>query len=64
MQCTRVLVLNITRKLSKDQQIIIGHLSYSTAKLWNIANHAFFGKMVEMIKYKAKEYGIKVEVVD
>ncbi|RKX54976.1 MAG: hypothetical protein DRP24_05630 [Thermotoga sp.] len=23
-----------------------------------------FGKMVEMIKYKAKEYGIKVEVVD
>jgi len=41
MQCTRVLVLNITRKLSKDQQIIIGHLSYSTAKLWNIANHAF-----------------------
>ena len=41
MQITRVLVLDITRKLSKNQQIIIGHLSYSAAKLWNVANHAF-----------------------
>ncbi|MHC1568442.1 MAG: hypothetical protein ACXQTT_02405 [Candidatus Syntropharchaeia archaeon] len=40
LQTTRVLVVDITRKLSKEQRITIGHLSYSAANLWNVANHA------------------------
>jgi len=36
MQAIRVLTIDISRKLSREQQIIIGHLSYSAAKLWNI----------------------------
>jgi len=54
MQRTRVLVLDITRKLSKDQQIIIGHLSYSTSKLWNVANCAFKNQETDL--YHLKQY--------
>ena len=54
MQATRVLVLDITRKPSKDQQIIIGRLSYSAAKLWNIANHAFKNQETDL--YHLKHY--------
>ncbi|MCD6267101.1 MAG: hypothetical protein J7J14_01670 [Thermotogaceae bacterium] len=36
-----MLVVDITRKLSKGQQIIIEYLNYPAVRLWNIANHAF-----------------------
>jgi len=49
-----VLVVDITRKLSKGQQIIIGHLSYSAAKLWNVANHAFKNQETDL--YHLKHY--------
>ena len=37
MQTTRVLAM--TRKPSREHQITIGHLDYSRANLWNVANH-------------------------
>jgi len=54
MQVRRVLVLDITRRLSKEQQIIIGHLSYSAAKLWNVANYAFRNQQLDL--YHLKHY--------
>ena len=54
MQVTRVLTIDITRKLSKEQQIVIRHLSYSAAKLWNIANHTFKNQETDL--YHLKHY--------
>ena len=39
MQTTRVLAVDMTRKPSREHQITIGHLGYSKANLWNVANH-------------------------
>jgi putative transposase len=39
LQVTRVLTINLTRKLTDDQWIILNHLTYSASKLWNIANY-------------------------
>jgi len=39
MQVTRVLTINLTRKLTDEQWIILNHLTYSASKLWNVANY-------------------------
>ena len=52
MQAIRVLTIDITRKLSREQQIIIGHLSYSAAKLWNVANYAVKEHQINPFKLK------------
>jgi len=45
---TRVLALDVTRRLSKEQQIIIGHLTYFTSKLWNTDNCAIVSEEIEL----------------
>lgn len=50
----RVATINITRKLSKEQQIILGHLTYSTSKLWNVANYEIHNQNVNL--YELKQY--------
>ena len=52
MQAIRVLTIDITRKLSREQQIIIGHLSYSAAKLWNVANYVVKEHQINPFKLK------------
>jgi len=37
----RVAVFDLSRKLSKEQRIVLGHLTYSASKLWNVANYTF-----------------------
>ena len=37
----RVAVFDLSRKLSIEQKVILGHLTYSASKLWNVANYAF-----------------------
>ncbi|XRO74640.1 RNA-guided endonuclease InsQ/TnpB family protein [Methanocaldococcus sp. 28A] len=39
MEVTRVLTINLTRKLTDEQWIILNHLTYSASKLWNVANY-------------------------
>jgi putative transposase len=39
MQVTRVLTINLTRKLTNEQLTIINHLTYSASKLWNTSNY-------------------------
>ena len=39
MQITRVLTINLTRKLTNEQLTIINHLTYSASKLWNVSNY-------------------------
>ncbi|EHP86951.1 transposase, IS605 OrfB family [Methanotorris formicicus Mc-S-70] len=39
LEVTRVLTINLTRKLTNEQLIILNHLTYSASKLWNIANY-------------------------
>ncbi|WP_456371556.1 RNA-guided endonuclease InsQ/TnpB family protein [Methanocaldococcus sp.] len=39
MEVTRVLTINLTRKLTGEQWIILNHLTYSASKLWNVANY-------------------------
>ncbi|CAB3289947.1 transposase [Methanocaldococcus lauensis] len=39
MEVTRVLTINLTRKLTDEQWIILNHLTYSSSKLWNVANY-------------------------
>lgn len=36
---TKCFVLDLTRKTTKQLQIIFGHLTYSASKLWNVANY-------------------------
>ncbi|CAB3289621.1 protein of unknown function [Methanocaldococcus lauensis] len=37
MGVTRVLTINLTRKLTDEQWIILNHLTYSSSKLWNVS---------------------------
>jgi hypothetical protein len=37
MEVTRVIAIQLNP--TKEQQIIIGHLTYSASKLWNVANY-------------------------
>jgi len=39
MQVIRVLTINLTRKLTDEQWVILNHLTYSASKLWNVANY-------------------------
>ncbi|WP_288046383.1 transposase [Methanothermococcus sp.] len=39
MQVARVLTINLTRSLNKEQLTIINHLTYSASKLWNVSNY-------------------------
>ena len=39
LEVTRVLTINLTRKLTYEQRVILDHLTYSSSKLWNIANY-------------------------
>ncbi|MFU8653956.1 hypothetical protein [Methanotorris formicicus] len=39
MEVTRVSTINITRKLTHEQLVILNHLTYSASKLWNVANY-------------------------
>ncbi|XRP96241.1 RNA-guided endonuclease InsQ/TnpB family protein [Methanocaldococcus sp. 16A] len=39
MEVTRVLTINLTRKLTDEQWIILNHLTYFSSKLWNVANY-------------------------
>jgi len=48
VHATRVLVIDISRHLSKEQKIIIGHLTYSASKLWNVANYSVVNKEVKL----------------
>ena len=52
MIVTRVLTIDITRKLSREQRIIIDHLSHSAAKLWNVANYAFKNDQSDLYRLK------------
>ena len=37
----RVAVIDLSRKFAREQKIILGHLTYSASKLWNVANYTF-----------------------
>lgn len=51
MQITRVLTIQLS-KLTQDQQIIFGHLTYSASKLWNVANYAVENRQVKLNQLK------------
>jgi putative transposase len=56
MQITRVLTINLTRKLTNEQLTIINHLTYSASKLWNTSNY-------EVIQRNIKPNKIDVQMI-
>ena len=51
---TRVLTINLTRKLTKEQWIILNHLTYSASKLWNVANYQIIQGNVKLSELEKK----------
>jgi len=54
MQVTRVLTINLTRKLTEEQWIILNHLTYSASKLWNVANYQIIQGNVKLSELEKK----------
>ncbi|ADC69708.1 transposase, IS605 OrfB family [Methanocaldococcus sp. FS406-22] len=54
MEVTRVLTINLTRKLTKEQWIILNHLTYSASKLWNVANYQIIQGNVKLSELEKK----------
>jgi len=54
---TRILSINIDRHLTTEQKIILGHLTYSASKLWNIANYEVLENKTSIYELKAKLKG-------
>jgi len=54
LEVTRVLTINITRKLTEEQRIILGHLTYSAAKLWNVANYQIIQSNIKLSELEKK----------
>ena len=52
MQITRVLTINLTRKLTNEQLTIINHLTYSASKLWNISNYEVIQRNITLNQIK------------
>lgn len=52
-EVTRVITFDITRNLTKHNSIILGHLTYSASKLWNVANYAFKKQSVKLYDLKS-----------
>ena len=50
MQVTRVLTINLTRKLTNEQLTIINHLTYSASKLWNVSNYEVIQRNIKPSK--------------
>nr|WP_198003833.1 RNA-guided endonuclease TnpB family protein [Methanocaldococcus sp. FS406-22] len=54
LEVTRVLTINLTRKLTKEQWIILNHLTYSASKLWNVANYQIIQGNVKLSELEKK----------
>jgi len=52
-QVRRVAIVDLTRKLSESQKIVLGHLTYSASKLWNTANYAFREENIPLKELKS-----------
>lgn len=50
MEVTRVLTIQLN--LNKEQSIVLGHLTYSASKLWNVANYKVVNKQVKLNQLK------------
>jgi putative transposase len=51
MEVTRVIAIQLNP--TKEQQIIIGHLTYSASKLWNVANYNIKQGNIKLKKLKS-----------
>lgn len=51
MEVTRVIAIQLNP--TKEQQIIIGHLTYSASKLWNVANYNIKQKTLKLKELKS-----------
>jgi putative transposase len=54
LEVTRVLTINLTRKLTNEQWIILNHLTYSASKLWNIANYQIMQGIIKITELEKK----------
>lgn len=52
VEVTRVIAIQLNP--TKEQQIIIGHLTYSASKLWNVANYNIKNKTLKLKELKSK----------
>ena len=50
MEVTRVLTIQLNP--NKEQTIVLGHLTYSASKLWNVANYKVVNKQVKLNQLK------------
>jgi len=50
MEVTRVLTVQLNP--NKEQTIVLGHLTYSASKLWNVANYKVANKQVKLNQLK------------
>jgi len=52
VEVTRVFVVELN--LTKEQQIILGHLTYSASKLWNVANYSIMQGYIKLKELKSR----------